>query len=58
MALYIDKIHTIKIGVDRIKRNLKIDTADVVKYCINIVIYKHFVTELPKPSETNSSLTI
>lgn len=31
----INKIHTTEGGVDRIKRNLKIDTADVVKYCIN-----------------------
>ncbi len=29
----IDKIHTTKMGVDRIKRNLKIDTNDVVNYC-------------------------
>ena len=27
----IDKIHTTEMGVDRIKRNLKIDTADVVE---------------------------
>lgn len=31
----IDKIHTTKMGVDRIKRNLKIDSDDVVKYCKN-----------------------
>ena len=29
----IDKIHTTEMGIDRIKRNLKIDTADVVEYC-------------------------
>ena len=63
MALYIDKIHTIKIGFDKIKRNLKINTADIVEYCINKVldkncnIYIHFVTKLPKPFETNSSPT-
>ena len=33
----IDKIHTTEMGIDRIKRNLKIDTADVVEYCKNKV---------------------
>lgn len=37
----IDKIHTTKMGVDRIKRrNLKIDSDDVVKYCKNKVLDK------------------
>ena len=36
----IDKIHTTEMGVDRIKRNLKIDTADVVEYCKNKVLDK------------------
>lgn len=34
----IDKIHTTKMGVDRIKRNLKLDTVDVVEYCKNKVL--------------------
>lgn len=34
----IDKIHTTEMGIDRIKRNLKIDTADVVEYCKNKVL--------------------
>ena len=29
----IDKLHTTNMGIDRIKRNLKIDTENVVKYC-------------------------
>ena len=29
----IDKLHTTGIGIDRIKRNLKINTENVVKYC-------------------------
>ena len=43
----IDKIHTTDMGVDRIRNNLKTDTADVVVYCKNMVsdkncnIYKH-----------------
>ena len=34
----IAKIHTTEMGVDRIKRNLKIDTVDVVEYCKNKVL--------------------
>ena len=30
-----DKIHTTHMGVGRIKRNLKLDTDDVVGYCIS-----------------------
>ena len=29
----IDKLHTTEMGIDRIKRNLKINTKNVVKYC-------------------------
>lgn len=29
----IDKFHTTEMGAERIKRNLKIDTVDVVGYC-------------------------
>ncbi len=29
----IDKIHTTKMGIDRIKKNLKLDTNDVVEHC-------------------------
>lgn len=32
----IDKIHTTKMGIDRIKNNLNI-VCDVVEYCINII---------------------
>lgn len=34
----IDKVHTTKMGIDRIKRNLKLDTEDVVKYCKNKIL--------------------
>lgn len=34
----IDNIHTTKMGIDRIKRNLKIDTYDVVEYCKEILL--------------------
>ncbi len=34
----IEKIHTTEMGMDRIRRNLKIDTTDVVAYCKNKVL--------------------
>ena len=36
----IDKIHTTKMGDDRIQRNLKRDSDDVVKYCKNKMLDK------------------
>ena len=33
----IRKIHTTPLGVERIKKNLNIDTGDVVKYCVDII---------------------
>ena len=36
----IGKIHTTKMGIARIKRNLKLDTNDVVNYCKNKVLDK------------------
>lgn len=33
-----DKIHTTEMGADRIRRNLKLDTDDVVTYCKNKVL--------------------
>ena len=43
----IDKIHTTEMGVDRIRRNLKLENVDVVEYCKdkimdeNCHIYRH-----------------
>ncbi len=37
----IDKVHTTEMGVDRIKKNLKIDTHNVVEYCKNKVLDKN-----------------
>ena len=34
----IDKVHTTEMGIDRIKKNLKIDTNDVVGYCKNKIL--------------------
>jgi len=36
----IDKVHTTEMGIDRIKKNLKLDTNDVVEYCKNKVLNK------------------
>ena len=41
LLVNIDKVHTTEMGIDRIKRNLKIDTADVVEYCKNKVLDKN-----------------
>lgn len=37
----IDRVHTTDMGIDRIKKNLKLDTDDVVEYCKNKVIDKN-----------------
>ena len=37
----IDKIHTTEMGIDRMKRNLKMDTDDVVEYCKNRILDKN-----------------
>lgn len=37
----IDKIHTTQMGIDRIKRNLNLDTADVVGYCKDLIMKKN-----------------
>ena len=34
----IDKLHTTEMGVDRIKKNLKLDIDDVVEYCKNKIL--------------------
>ena len=37
----IDKVHTTEMGIDRIKKNLKLDTNDVVEYCKNKILDKN-----------------
>ena len=36
----IEKVHTTKMGIDRIKKNLKIDTNNVVEFCKNKILDK------------------
>ena len=37
----IDKIHITEMGIDRIKKNLKLDTNDVVEFCKNKILDKN-----------------
>ncbi len=37
----IDKMRTTKMGIDRIKKNLKIDTNNIVEYCKNKILDKN-----------------
>lgn len=37
----IDKIHTTEMGIERIKRNLKLGTENVVEYCKKKILNKH-----------------
>lgn len=41
LLLNIDKIHTTEMGIDRIRKNLKLNTNDVVKYCKNKILNKN-----------------
>ena len=35
LLLNIDKLHTTKLGIDRIQKNLKLNNIDIVNYCKN-----------------------
>lgn len=37
----IDKLHTTKMGAERIKRNLKLDTENAVEYCKSKILDKN-----------------
>lgn len=39
----VDKIPTTERGIERIRKNLKIDTDDVVQYCVNKILDKRCV---------------
>ena len=41
LLLNINKIHTTAMGVDRIKKNLQLDTNDVIEYCKNKILDKN-----------------
>jgi len=41
LLLNIDKVHTTKMGVDRIKKNLRFDNDNVVQYCKNKILDKN-----------------
>ena len=37
----LDKIHTTKMGITRIKKNLKLDNEDIITYCKNKILNKN-----------------
>ena len=37
----ISEVHTTKMGIDRIKKNLKLNTNDVVEFCKNKILDKN-----------------
>lgn len=39
----IDKVHTTEMGIGRIKRNLKLDTDEVVEFCKNKISDKNCI---------------
>lgn len=39
----IDKIHTTKLGINRIKNNLNLDTDDIVNFCKKILLNKNCI---------------
>lgn len=41
----IDKLHTTEMGVERIKKNLQIETDDVVQWCKTQILNKDTVIE-------------
>lgn len=41
----IDKLHTAELGIERIKRNLNLETDDVVQWCKNKILHKDTVIE-------------
>ena len=41
LLLNINKIHTTKMGIDRIKKNLKLETNEVVEFCKNKILNKN-----------------
>lgn len=41
----IEKIHTTKLGIDRIKKNLSLDVDDVVKYCTDKIKQDNTIIE-------------
>lgn len=40
----INKIHTTNMGLDRIKKNLKLDNYDIIEYIKNIIKNKYTIT--------------
>ena len=43
LLMNIDKIHTTEMGIDRIKKNLKLNINNVVDYCKNKILDKNCI---------------
>ena len=41
LLLNINKLHTTNMGINRIKKNLNLDTNDVITYCKDIILDKN-----------------
>lgn len=41
LLLNINKIHTTQMGIDRIKKNLKLETNEVIEFCKNKILNKN-----------------
>lgn len=41
----IDKLHTTELGIERIKRNLNLETDDVVQWCKSKILHKDTIIE-------------
>lgn len=39
----LDKLHTTEMGINRIRRNLSLDSTDVVQWCLNMIQNKNSV---------------
>ena len=40
----ISKVHTTEMGMDRIKKNLKLNTNDVVEFCKNKILDNEYIS--------------
>lgn len=41
----IDKLHTTEMGAERVKRNLRIDSVDIVQWCRTRILDKNAILE-------------
>ena len=44
----IDKLHTTELGIVRIKRNLELESSDIIKWCKNKILKAEKITRVGK----------